>query len=244
MIPISPTELRSLAPHARPDYLAAFASSDSILADHGINDTSLRLCHFFAQILTESGDLELCAEDLDYSAQRLCAVWPKHFASLADAASYAHNPEKLGNFIYGPSTSIGKSLGNTEPTDGYMYRGHGLLQTTGRGAYSRYGKALSAPLLAEPDLACGAQWCLALAAAEWAASGYHGRTCNGLADDDDIVAVTFAINGGQNGIADRRRWLARCKNIWLIDEAEAVAPAVAPASRALAGAGMANELAA
>jgi hypothetical protein len=76
-----------------------------------------------------------------------------------------------------------------------LYRGRGLLQITGRGSYAKYGQQLSIPLDASPDLAFSAAQCLEIAAAEWAASGYHGKSCNELADADDIIGVTFAVNG-------------------------------------------------
>jgi putative chitinase len=55
-----------------------------------------------------------------------------------------------------------------------------------------------------------AQWCLAVAAAEWAAKG-----CNALADQDNVQRVTRAINGGLIGLNDRMEWLRLTKAVWL-----------------------------
>ena len=97
-------------------------------------------------------------------------------------------------------------LGNTEPGDGYRFRGRGLIQCTGRDNYRRMTKWLS-PLNAPdfeqaPELLEDAKWAAWSAAVWWA---NHG--CNELADSGDFDALTRRINGGLNGIEDRRnRW--------------------------------------
>jgi putative chitinase len=186
------------------------ANVNQILSKYGINDTPLRLSHFIAQIFAETGALSTLIESLNYSsAKRLTAVWPKRFPTIAAAQPYVNNPQKLGDFVYGGR------MGNSEPGDGFRYRGRGLLQITGRDAYTRYCGELHFDLVGDPDLAFDPSHCLEVAAAEWAASGWHGKSCNELADDDNIIGVTYAINGGQNGIEDRRFWLAKAKVIWL-----------------------------
>ena len=210
MVVINFEQIKALAPHLIDDYADAFRSPGlaQTLATYQIDRTRLRVCHFLAQILTETGGLKVRRENLNYSPTRLMQVWPHRFPSLAVAQQYAHQEEKLGNFVYGGR------LGNVQPGDGFLYRGRGLLQITGRGSYAKYGQRLSIPLEADPDLAFSAAHCLEIAAAEWAASGYHGKSCNELADADDIVGVTFAVNGGQTGIDDRKHWLERTKAIW------------------------------
>jgi predicted chitinase len=192
------------------EYGTALSAQDvnPTLAKYKINDNGLRLSHFFAQVFEETGGLHVQRESLNYSPSRLMVVWPRRFPSMEIASQYAHNEEKLGNFVYGGR------LGNVNAGDGFLYRGRGLLQITGRAAYAKYGAQLGIPLEDDPDMAFGRDHCLEIAAAEWAASGYHNRSCNALADADDIVGVTFAINGGQTGIDDRRFWLKKTKPVW------------------------------
>ncbi len=200
--------LAQLAPNARSSYREAAANAQQVLDRHGITANRLRLAHFLAQILHESGALTKQQENLNYSAPRLPVVWPKRFRPLGplDPAAYANNPEKLANEVYGGR------MGNTRPGDGFLYRGRGLLQLTGRDSYREVtgilrGFSPEAPdFEAEPDLVFSAAWALPVAAAKWEAKG-----CNAFADQDQITMVTQRINGGQVGISERRDWLLRAK---------------------------------
>jgi len=214
VINLSFDQLRAMIPRislARDQYITSFqaAFADEILEKYEINANALRLCHFLAQIFTETGALTTLTENLNYSASRLVAVWPRRFPTLQVAEAYAHDDEKLANFVYGGR------MGNTNSGDGFLYRGRGLLQITGRDAYSRIGGLLDFDLAANPDQAFDAAHCLEVAATEWAEGKWSGKTCNEFADDDNLEGVTKVINGGLNGLQDRRMWLAKAKSIWL-----------------------------
>ena len=55
---------------------------------------------------------------------------------------------------YEPGTSIGDTLGNTEPGDGEKYKGRGYVIITGRSNYQRAQDELGHPLIDQPELAC------------------------------------------------------------------------------------------
>lgn len=93
-----------------------------------------------AAILSEAyhetgGAMQPVSENLNYSAQRLTQVWPKRFPTLSAAKPYANNPRRLANKVYGDR------LGNVDPDDGWLYRGRGLAQITGRANYQKFGIA-------------------------------------------------------------------------------------------------------
>jgi putative chitinase len=204
--------LRHLAPNARSSYRQAFENGPPLLDEAGISASPLRVAHFMAQVLHESTGLSVQIESLNYSAQRLPQVWPTRFKprGALDPAAFAHNQEKLGNEVYGGR------MGNDQPGDGFRYRGRGLLQLTGKDSYRTATTSLriqnpAAPdFVIAPDEVFSAQWCLAVAAAEWAARG-----CNAHADQDNIQRVTRAINGGLIGLGDRTEWLRLTKAVWL-----------------------------
>lgn len=91
-----------------------------------------------AAILAEAhhetgGAMQPVSENLNYSAKRLTEVWPSRFPTLAAASPYANNPRRLANKVYGGR------LGNTADDDGWLFRGRGLAQITGRTNYLKFG---------------------------------------------------------------------------------------------------------
>lgn len=89
-------------------------------------------------------------------------------------------------------------LGNTEPGDGFKFKGRGLIQTTGRNNYQRTGDALGVDLVADPTLLAQPELAARSAAWFWKEHGL-----NELADVGDFMRVTRKINGGTNGMDDR-----------------------------------------
>ncbi len=205
-------QILHLAPNVRSSYREAFQNGQDIFDNSGISTTGLRVAHFMAQILHESGGLTIQFENLNYSAERLPKVWPSRFQPQGqlDPLEYAHNPQKLANEVYGGR------MGNVAQNDGFTYRGRGLLQLTGKESYDEATKIIrndfpNAPDFVEsPDEVISARWCLQVAVSEWVAKG-----CNAFADQDNIRAITRAVNGGLIGLAERTEWARRTKAVWM-----------------------------
>ena len=90
------------------------------------------------------GKMQPVSENLYYSsAARIRDVWPTRFPSVSSAVDYAKNPQKLANKVY--SGRMGN--GDEASGEGWLYRGRGLAQITGKANYARFGIA------ANPDQA-------------------------------------------------------------------------------------------
>lgn len=95
-------------------------------------------------------------------------------------------------------------LGNTHPGDGRRFKGRTYIQITGRHNYRAVSEALDEDFVRHPARLAEPRYA-ALGAAWWWSS--HG--CNGLADRGSIEDVTRRINGGLNGLSDRKRYYRR-----------------------------------
>lgn len=109
--------------------------------------------------------------------------------------------KELGGPSYFAKYEGRKDLGNTEKGDGARFPGRGLIQVTGRANYAKASQALFGDdrLLRSPELLEQPEWAAKSAVWYWST-----RNLNALADADRFTDITRAINGGTNGIDDRK----------------------------------------
>ena len=113
---------------------------NAILDEGQRRGISLRyLAAILAEAYHETGHkMQPVSENLYYSsAVRIRQVWPTRFASIASAAPYAKNPQKLANKVYSGRMGNGDEMSG----EGWLYRGRGLSQITGKANYARFGIA-------------------------------------------------------------------------------------------------------
>ena len=173
---------------------------NTAMGAHGIN-TSLRISHFLAQVVHESGHMQATLENLNYSAEGLLRVFPKYFKTPDQAAACARKPEKIANRVYGGRMGNG----NEASGDGFRYRGRGLIQLTGKSNYRAFSQWIGEDLVANPDPVADRL------AAQSTVFYWDTNGLNALADTDNLAAVTRRINGGLIGFAERRLLLEKAK---------------------------------
>lgn len=115
---------------------------------------------------------------------------------------------ELGNKAYFEKYEGRKDLGNIEVGDGYKFRGRGYIQVTGRYNYLALSKDTRIDFVSNPDLL--ATEVNAIISACWF---WNKKGLNAYADKDDILTITKRINGGTNGLSDRKAKLAKWKSI-------------------------------
>jgi putative chitinase len=174
----------------------------TLLGNYGIN-TPLRIAHFMAQIEHESG-LKPISENLNYSAQGLSKTFPKYFPTMATANFYARQPEKIANRVY--ANRMGN--GDEQSGEGFLYRGRGFLQITGKENYFNLANDTDIDCLKNPDLLLEEPNAMISALWFWKKKGL-----NIFADEDNLSTITKRINGGFNGIEHRKQLLVKWKSL-------------------------------
>ena len=129
-----------------------------------------------------------------------------HF--LAQAAHEAASFRTLQEYASGAAYEGRKDLGNVNKGDGVRYKGRGIFQLTGRANYRRIGQLIGMDLENNPELAASPEVSVLTALEYW-----KSRSLNKWADEDNVERITRLINGGLNGFDDRKKYLAKCKQV-------------------------------
>jgi putative chitinase len=196
--------MRSMWPHGdanAPGLLdGIIAAAPTVFANYALG-SDLLVAHALAQFSVECGAGGELVENLNYSEQGLMNTWPSRF-DAAKAADFARQPERIANEVY--NGRMGNAPGSD---DGWTFRGRGGSQLTGRENYTKLGQALGLDLVGNPDLVNDPQQFLLCAVADFIQCG-----CLPFAASDDVSGVTYHLNGGYIGLADRTSWLAKWKD--------------------------------
>lgn len=183
-------QFQALFPKAIPSLILPL---NQAFTEFGI-DTKLRVAGFLAQAGHESAEFTTFRENLNYSAQGLLTTFPKYFHTLAEANKVARNPQKIANIVY--ANRMGN--GSTASGDGYLFRGRGALQLTGRAAYTAFARDMQMTLME------AVSFCETPEGAMMSAGWFWGsRNLNRFCDARDFRGLTKAINGGLKGIEHR-----------------------------------------
>ncbi len=226
---ITPIQLKKLFPACRDPnpWVRVFTQE---LPAFGITDNNARLAAFLAQTGYESQHFNTIREsgaygrvtksaqgattyDL-YTEKRLMQIWPHKFPTIESTQPYIQQPEMLLNYVY--AGVLGNGDVNTR--DGFMYRGGGLIQITGRANYREVGEKLGLPLENMPRM-------IEQPAVDVRTAGYFWKLhdLNAAADAGDAVDfehITKKINGALTGEADRVKYWEAAKALLAVPAAQ------------------------
>lgn len=184
------------------------AAAPAVFKKYGL-DSALIVAHAMAQFSHECGGGLEMVENINYSAERACEVWPSRFSSAGDCYakcdSFDGDPQfhvKLIDHVYG-----GRMGNKPYPShDGSTYIGRGLSQVTGREGYEKLAAKTGLDLIGNPGLISAPATALECGVADFVLCG-----CLPYAKADDIDKVTLKLNGGHIGQAEREAWLRNWK---------------------------------
>jgi putative chitinase len=178
-------------------------------------DTPIEEASFCSQLGPESRGMTKFDENLDYRAERLAEVWPSRFflktidkqmdGKKRDAYLYSHDPRKLAEAVYGGRNGNGAEGSG----DGWLYRGGGPPQLTGRANYAKAAAGIGYDLVNKPnDVRTIPLIGVRAACWFWKANGFDA-----IDDDDEIRSESRRLNGGETGLQERGRYFAAAKQV-------------------------------
>lgn len=131
--------------------------------------------------------------------------WAHYLAQIAHESAELRYSEEIAS---GKAYEGRTDLGNVIKGDGVRFKGRGLIQLTGRTNYTTYKAFCGFDVVKQPELLAKPVGAIRSSMWFWKSNGL-----NELADRDEFTAITKRVNGGTNGIEDRRKYLARAKKV-------------------------------
>ena len=159
-----------------------------------------RAAHFFAQCAHESGNFKAFSENLNYGVKGLRTTFGKYFQTEGIAKNYERQPQRIANRAY--ANRMGN--GDEASGEGWLYKGRGPLQLTGKNNYRAFGKYIGREqeILDNPDLVATE---LGFESALWFFDANKlWSICDQGINDAAILQLTKRINGGTHGLDDRK----------------------------------------
>jgi putative chitinase len=151
-----------------------------------------------ANIQKECGGIP-SAENLNYSKTsntRIRSIFGSRVANFSEEElnNVKKTPESFAEIVYGNKTTLGRSMGNLEPGDGWKYRGRGYIQLTGKNNYITYGNATGFDLIDNPDILVNDRKASAVVSVEFVKLGLAGKL-KFSSQEEANRAVTQVIGG-------------------------------------------------
>lgn len=161
-----------------------------------VDEDKITLAMFLAQCSYESNNFTRLEESFKYTPERLFSVFPSRVRNIETARKLCKEGGiSIANFLYN-----GRMNNIIDSSDGWKYRGRGIIQLTGRYNYRKYGLILNLDLENNPDLALELNNACLIAGAYW-------QTIRGneLSRENKFKEITRRINGGYNGLEYREK---------------------------------------
>lgn len=160
--------------------------------------TKEETAHLLGQVSHETGYFNYDEENLNYSKNNLLKVFPKYFPTEKSTEGYVNNPIKIASKVY--ANRMGN--GNEESQEGFKFRGRGALQLTGKDNYKLFSEYIGEDCVSNPDLVKDKYF---LESALFFFTKNDLWKLSKKVDNTHIDKLTKRINGGLNGLEERRK---------------------------------------
>ena len=188
--------------------------------DFGI-DTKEKLQHFLSQAGHEVGGFNNgfgVEESTKYTTKaRLLKIFGKYYSETdtinkKKPGTYVNNPSGHANYVY----CCRNGNGNVASGDGYKYRGRGIFQLTGKTNYTNFKTWYNNKYDPDKDFVSSPELLkdndtIAILSALWY---YKTSVVDKITIDSTttVKKVTKKVNGGINGLADRKEIFTKAKD--------------------------------
>ena len=142
-----------------------------------------------------------------YTFDIITPVRIRHF--LSQTAHESGGGRYMQELASGKAYEFRADLGNTVPGDGPKYKGAGYIQLTGRYNYKKFSDAIKDPRVME-GVEYVAKTYPFTSAGFWWSSNKMNELCDSGAS---VEKVTKRVNGGYNGLSDRKYYYERCLKV-------------------------------
>jgi putative chitinase len=165
-------------------------------------DTIREVASFLANINVESAGLTRLTENLNYAVEALIKKFGRHRISEAEARKFGRSAlhpadqEALANILYGGEWGA-LNLGNTQPGDGWRFKGYGPKQLTGRSNQTLFGQAMGLTVDQVPAYVRTPEGGMMSAGWFWKSHNLDAKAATPGIEDDRV-----AINGGLFGVEE------------------------------------------
>lgn len=183
------------------------AQGEQLLLNHllkaGVTDKKM-LALALAMAKKETGNYSATVENTNWSAPTL----KKYFKNIPDMATAEKvaslSPAERAMYVYGRAPK-GPSLGNTKPEDGWLYRGRGLFQLTGKANYEKFKKETGIDVVSNPRVVSEDPNVMAESAVRFL---LNSKAMRSIAQTGDFETAMRGINGGNPvpGSDERRQY--------------------------------------
>lgn len=140
----------------KPDGVIGKNTLNTIAKILNINNKE-HLSHFLGQIHLETGGFHFGRESMNYTPNALNKVFGKRITTKQSwqygrTSNQPADQKAIANIVYGGQWGK-KNLGNTELNDGWLFRGNGAIQLTGRYNHQKFADYLNFnDIMQNPDL--------------------------------------------------------------------------------------------